>query len=400
MSPYPAPDVYIEAVPQSRPRIVGADASTAGFAGLARDVRMPARPGAFRRSAGGDLLLDRAGNPIPILYDLAEAGVPTRIASWDAFRARFGDVQPGNGDLANAVYGFFNNGGTACWVLRIDGDALPGDLAPALEAFEAIDEIAIVAVPGATAAAQHDAIIAHCAKLQDRVAILDGARADDGAPAAAGDREPDRDRSYAALYRPWIKIIDPVSGRPEAFPPSGHIAGVFARSDARSGVFKAPANEALVGAVGLAEPLGPGAERAPGGAIANVLRPVNGEVRVWGARTLAAPSATSFPYISNRRYFNFLREAIEEGTQFVVFEPNAPALWQRIRRAANAFLLDQWQLGALFGDTPDEAFFVKCDGETNPPEIRALGKVVTEIGVAMVRPAEFVILRLRQETGG
>lgn len=400
MSSYPTPDVYIEAVPPSRPRIVGADASTAGFAGLARDVQMPARPGAFRRSADGDLLLDRAGNPIPILYELAEAGVPRRIAGWDAFRARFGDAQAGNRELANAVYGFFNNGGTACWVLRIDSDRLPEDLAPTLEAFEAIDEIAIVAVPGATASPQRDAIVAHCAKMQDRVAILDASQDDRPEPVMAEDGSLDDARSYAALYGPWIKIIDPVSGQPESFPPSGHIAGVFARSDTRNGVFKAPANEPLLGAVGLAEPLGSGAGDRDGRETANLLRPVNGEVRVWGARTLADPAATAFPYISNRRYFNFLRESIEEGTQFVVFEPNAPALWQRIRRAANAFLLEQWQLGALFGDRPSQAFFVKCDEETNPPDVRARGKVVTEIGVSMVRPAEFVILRLQQETSG
>lgn len=395
-----SPGVYVQAVPPSAPLITGVATSTAGFVGVAHDVHMPARPGEFRRHDNGDLILDRAGNPVPIRYALAQAGVPKRVASWGAFTSLFGEIQAGNTYLAHAVYGFFKNGGTTCWVLRVDGASLPADLGPVLGAFEAVDDVAIVAVPGADQAAQHEAIVAHCAGMQDRIAILDAAMTDDAgrrAVAAVGSRT---GASYAALYYPWIKVFDPVTGALETVPPSGHVAGVFARSDATQGVFKAPANEAVEGALGVTRSFGAVARYELNAIGVNVLRSINGEIRIWGARTMADMATTAFPFISNRRYFNFLRESIDESTQFVAFEPNSPALWQRVRRAVTAFLRDQWQAGALLGETPDEAFFVKCDEETNPPDLRALGKVVTEIGVAMVRPAEFVVLRMQQETGG
>jgi uncharacterized protein len=122
-------------------------------------------------------------------------------------------------------------------------------------------------------------------------------------------------------------------------------------------------------------------------------------VKVWGGRTMADEGAAEFRYISTRRLMNFLRESIDDGTQWVVFEPNSPALWQRISRTIDDFLLTQWQAGALFGTTPKQAYFVKCDKDTNPPQLRELGQVVTEIGVAIVKPAEFVIFRIQQTTG-
>jgi phage tail sheath protein FI len=127
---------------------------------------------------------------------------------------------------------------------------------------------------------------------------------------------------------------------------------------------------------------------------------LNGAIRVWGARTLGGDDNGEFKYVSTRRFFNFLRESIDKGTQFVVFEPNSPALWQRIKRTVGDFLLEQWRAGALFGETAEKAFFVKCDAETNPPNTREAGQVVTEVGVAIVKPAEFVIFRIQQQTGG
>ena len=131
-----------------------------------------------------------------------------------------------------------------------------------------------------------------------------------------------------------------------------------------------------------------------------MIRNFNGNLKIWGARTLGGDANGEFKYISTQRFFNFLRESIDEGTQFVVFEPNSPPLWQRITRSVSDFLLNQWRDGALFGDTPQQAFFVRCNAETNPPEVRELGQVVTEIGVAIVKPAEFVIFRIEQLTGG
>ena len=126
---------------------------------------------------------------------------------------------------------------------------------------------------------------------------------------------------------------------------------------------------------------------------------MNGNIKVWGARTIGGDANGEFKYISVRRLFNFLRESIDEGRQWGVFEPNSPELWAKIRRNLNAFLLTVWRTGALFGNTPEEAFFVKCDEETNPPEEREMGKVITVIGVAVVKPAEFVIFRISQGAG-
>ena len=132
----------------------------------------------------------------------------------------------------------------------------------------------------------------------------------------------------------------------------------------------------------------------------NLIRSLSGAIRVSGARTVGGDANGDFKYISARRFFNFLRVSIDDGTQFVVFEPNGPALWQRIIRSVGDFLLLQWREGALFGDTAAKAFFVKCDADTNPPEVREAGQVVTEIGVAIIKPAEFVIFRIQQITGG
>jgi len=128
----------------------------------------------------------------------------------------------------------------------------------------------------------------------------------------------------------------------------------------------------------------------------NCIRVLNGKILVWGARTVGGDDNADLKYINVRRTLLFLRESIDEGTQWVVFEPNTPALWQQITRNVSAFLTNVWRSGALFGNTPQEAFYVKCDAENNPPELRELGQVVTEIGVAIVRPAEFVIFRISQ----
>jgi uncharacterized protein len=130
----------------------------------------------------------------------------------------------------------------------------------------------------------------------------------------------------------------------------------------------------------------------------NCIRSLNDNILVWGARTVGGDANADLKYINVRRMLLFLRESIDEGTQWVVFEPNTPALWQKITRNVTAFLTNVWRSGALFGTTPQEAFYVKCDAETNPPELRELGQVVTEIGVAIVRPAEFVIFRISQWT--
>jgi phage tail sheath protein FI len=331
---------------------------------------------------------------------VAKAGKPQLVTSWEEFRTNFGDFQTGNKTLAYAVYGFFNNGGTRCWTVRVAAEDALNNPAEELETFEPIDEIAVVAVPGATTATQHTAIIDHCFKMQDRIAVLDGALPD---KIEVKDIRPvgrSKTASYAALYYPWIRVFDPVTNDIDTVPPSGHIAGLYARSDATRGVHKAPANEVIVGVLDTSRPISKEQQEGLNPESINVIRSFNGSIKVWGGRTMADKDNEEFKYVSTRRFFNFLRESIDEGTQFVVFEPNAPVLWQRIKRSVGDFLLNQWRAGALFGETPDKAFRVRCDEQTNPPEVRELGQVVAEVGVAIVKPAEFVIFRIQQTTGG
>jgi phage tail sheath protein FI len=208
------------------------------------------------------------------------------------------------------------------------------------------------------------------------------------------------DTRYAALYYPWLQVADLSNGGAMCLvPPSGHVAGIYARNDTERGVHKAPANEVVRGATGLAVQVTKGEQDVLNPLGINCVRSFPGRgIRVWGARTLSSDPA--WRYINVRRLFNMLEESIERGTQWVVFEPNDPDLWARVRRDVRAFLTVLWRSGALFGATPDEAFFVKCDEETNPRETRDLGQLIIEVGVAPVKPAEFVIFRISQWTGG
>jgi uncharacterized protein len=433
MPQYLSPGVYVEEVPPLARPIAGVGTSIPGFIGaLPNTVQLPARPQASDTQAIKDAGFKFVDFAVP-----AAAGIPEFITSWTQYTRRFGDflgdetaaatsatnpaVNAGQRNLAHAVYGFFNNGGTGCYVVRI---AAAGDLANALRAFATIDEITIVAAPGLTGATSYEALTAHCAdpNLQDRVAILDpiesNAAFDSGNFAGLQNTPTDTpagvrpaNSTFAAFYFPWIQVFDPASALTQSkqtppgdglifVPPSGHIAGIYARNDATRGVHKAPANEVVLGATGLRYALTKADQDNLNDNGVNLIRPLNGAIRVWGARTVGGDANGEFKYISTRRFFNFLRESIDEGTQFVVFEPNSPALWQRIIRSVGDFLLGQWRIGALFGETPQKAFFVKCDEDTNPPDVREAGQVVTEIGVAVVKPAEFVIFRIQQITGG
>ncbi|MCI0896533.1 MAG: phage tail sheath family protein, partial [Chloroflexi bacterium] len=240
------------------------------------------------------------------------------------------------------------------------------------------------------------AMITHCERMGDRVAILD-------APPGMKPQEiqnwrvniANYDSSYAALYYPWIKVFDPVAGKSIAVPPSGHVAGIWARNDTTRGVHKAPANEVVGGAIDVEFQITRGEQDGLNPVGINCIRAFPGRgIRVWGARTLSSDPA--WRYLNVRRLFNMVEKSIDNGTQWVVFEPNDFALWQRINRGVTAFLNTVWRSGALFGATPSEAFYVKCDDETNPPEARDLGMVTVEIGIAPVKPAEFVIFRISQ----
>lgn len=201
------------------------------------------------------------------------------------------------------------------------------------------------------------------------------------------------------MYYPWVKLLDPNTGEKIAVPPSGHVAGIYARNDTERGVHKAPANEIVRGALETELTLTKGEQDVLNPMGVNCIRSFTGRgLRVWGARTISSDPA--WRYVNVRRLFNYVEKSIERGTQWVVFEPNDPDLWARVRRDVTAFLTGVWRDGALFGMTPQEAFFVKCDAETNPPDVRDRGQLVIEIGLAPVKPAEFVIFRLSQFSGG
>ncbi|WP_329277742.1 phage tail sheath subtilisin-like domain-containing protein [Streptomyces sp. NBC_01451] len=277
---------------------------------------------------------------------------------------------------------------------------------------EAVDEVSMVAVPDLMAAYQRGAIdleqvkavqlglIAHCELMGDRVAVIDPPPGLNARQIRVWRQETaGYDSKYAALYYPWIKAFDPATGHARLIPPSGHIAGIWARNDSERGVHKAPANEVVRGAVDLEMQITRGEQDLLNPIGVNCIRAFPGRgIRVWGARTMSSDPA--WRYLNVRRYFNYLEESILIGTQWVVFEPNDHQLWARIRRNVSAFLVNEWRSGALFGQRPEEAYYVKCDEETNPPESVDLGRVVCEIGIAPVKPAEFVIFRLAQFSGG
>jgi Bacteriophage tail sheath protein len=281
-----------------------------------------------------------------------------------------------------------------------------------VEGLEVLEDVTMLVVPDLMSVppgeklnldmvkAVQTAMIAHCERLGDRVAILDSPP--NATPQEIKDWRMNiagYDSSYAALYYPWIQVDDPIQNRSIPIPSSGHVAGIWARSDNTRGVHKAPANEVVLGATGLAYNCTKGEQDTLNPNGVNCIRAFPGRgIRVWGARTLS--SNPSWRYINVRRLFNYVEKSIERGTQWVVFEPNDMMLWARVRRDCSAFLTTVWSDGALFGESPAQAFYVKCDSELNPVEQRDLGRLFIEIGMSPVKPAEFVIFRISQWAGG
>lgn len=388
---YLAPDVYVEEVPSGTRPIQAVGTSTAGFVGVAPNNQ-------------------------------ARVNEAVAISNWSEFARLF--VIEGNAStpLAFAVRGFFDNGGTRCYVCNIGGGSVVGGL----EVLGTIDEIAIVAAPGLYGADVYDALLSHCEQLQDRVAILDtpevvedlnlltqvataaptgGRRRSEAEGETApvpvtGLRPRQSDGGFGAVYYPWITVRDPLAPNVLAnVPPSGHIAGIWARSDATRGVHKAPANEIIRGALNVARRLTRDQHGLLNPAGVNAIRFFTGEgVRVLGARTVA-PASSEYRYLNVRRLFSMVEESISESMRWTLFEPNNIPLWKSIERDVTAFLIRLWRDGALMGATPQEGFFVKCDAETNPLENIDAGIVTTLIGLAPVRPAEFIVFRISQYVG-
>jgi phage tail sheath protein FI len=356
------------------------------------------------------------------------------VTNWSQFVKTFGDFKECSEHLVHGVYGFFNNGGSRAFVVNVGapegaapvkaaapaGDKKEGDKpapAPAppsgggrdglyigkdngpgqrsgLKCFEEVDEIAIVVAPGQTSPAVQDAILSHCETRKDRFAILDSVETISGGV----DRlARPRDSKYGAFYFPWIQVYDPDKGN-VFVPPSGHIAGVYSRVDSERGVHKAPANEIVRGALGLKYNISKGEQDLLNPKGINAIRFMSGAIRIWGARTLS--SDPSWRYINVRRLFIMVESSIERATQWVVFEPNDHRLWKRVQRTITSFLTLLWRNGALMGTSPEQAFYVKCDAETNPNEVVDAGQLVVEIGLAPVKPAEFVIFRIGQMASG
>jgi Bacteriophage tail sheath protein len=274
--------------------------------------------------------------------------------------------------------------------------------AASLDRFREIDEIAIVAAPGGVDPVVQQAVRDHCESTADRFGILDGVR--DSTSGFVDLKlqfaQVRSARGYVALYYPWLTARNPLTGATESLPPSGHLAGVYARSDQQRGVHKAPANVNVRGALGLERRL-TDEQQGPLNILGiDVLRvfPTDSQPIVWGARTTATDR--NWQYVNIRRLFLYLEESIQEGIRWALFEPNNLQLWQKLNRTITEFLTRVWKDGALFGETPKEAFYVRIDEALNPPSERALGRLTIEIGVKPSYPAEFIIVRIGIWQGG
>lgn len=430
---YASPGVYVEEVDRGTKPIEAVGTSTAAFIGVTAEASLKAiDPESGERTAVSSVL-----------------NKATLVTNWTQFTDIFGGFTEG-AYLPDAVYGYFANGGGACYISSIRALNEMGNSAPAaaetdekapaskskaakpaapkaltaadfigdvtertgISGLEALDDVRLVLCPdlvadydGAKAAKDRikqvqTAMIAHCENMRYRFAILDTPPGLNAQQVKEWRNFVNFDSSYAAMYYPWIEVAD-LSGSGKTsklIPPSGHMVGIYNRTDADRGVHKAPANEVVLGAVDLEIGLSKGEQDTLNPIGVNCIRSFPGRgIRVWGARTLSSDG--SWRYVNVRRLFILVGASLDAGMQWVVFEPNDSTLWAKVRRDVTSFLRTIWRSGALFGATPEQAFYVKCDEELNPLEIRDLGQLIIEVGLAPVKPAEFVIFRISQWAG-
>jgi phage tail sheath protein FI len=281
---------------------------------------------------------------------------------------------------------------------EFEGNAINLDERTGLSALDLDEyrEVALVAAPGITSVPILQSVITHCENNKFRFAVVDSAKAL-GDPSSIDPRTTLADTEYAAFYYPWIQTADLLNGAPRLVAPSGHVLGLYARTDIERGVWKAPANDVLRGVFGLEYPIDTGSQQVLNPRGVNAIRQFPGRgIRVWGSRTLSSNSL--WKYVPVRRLFIFLERSIYEGTQWVVFEPNDERLWQRVKDTIRLFLRTQWRNGAMMGLTEDEAFTIACDRSTMTQDDILNGRLVCRIGIAPVRPAEFVIFQFSQNT--
>jgi uncharacterized protein len=339
---------------------------------------------------------------------------PTLVTSFSEFQRLFGGyLDTSYGDyryLPHAVEGFFQNGGKRVYINRVaatDGvisdetiigkDSIEPNQRTGLWALKGVDEIKILAIPNGTNQKIQNAMINHCETVKNCFAVLD--------PKKCATLDEIRNQrslynsAYAALYYPWIKIRHPDTGEILSVPPSGHICGIYARNDLQRGVNKAPVNEVIEGVLGPEQQITKAQQDTLNPVGINCLQEFSGRgFRVWGARTTS--NDPLWKYVNLRRFFLYLEESIEKGTQWVVFEPNNQILWATVKQTISQFLTTLWKDGAVMGTTPEQAFFVKCDRTTMTQDDIDNGRLITLIGVAPVKPAEFVVFRIGQWQGG
>ncbi len=371
MPEYLTPGVYVEKVAGGAGPISAVGTSTAAFFGIAPGAKAPLRD-------------------------------PVFVTSWSDFVRRFALGAVTTTPLAQAVKGFFGNGGSRLYIVNVGASAekiSTDDLA----LIAAIDGISLIAAPGYTDAESVEAILTDCEARGDRFAVLDmaeGGTLQDmtQVQAAGGLRPRTTDQGLAAVYTPWIEILDPITGLRVSAPPSGHLCGAYAGVDATRGVWKSPANIGLRGALGLTRQFSSTEQDILNPAGVNCIRMFADGIRVWGARTLG-DAAGDWRYVPVRRLSLMIAQSIKEGTRWAVFEPNDLTLWISLSRDIGAFLQTMWRAGALMGAKPEDAFFVKCDAETVAQADIDAGRVNMLIGIAPVKPAEFVIIRISQSAG-
>jgi phage tail sheath protein FI len=355
------------------------------------------------------------------------------VNSWSQFRAEFAAADNLSSTLlSHAVNGFFANGGSRCFIVNVaDGDAIAGGDRPrtGLKLLEEIDEVSIVAAPGRFDPVSHEALLSYCERAGNCVAICDpppdvkntellkivetaaapvkakdkdAAAPDAGSKPVAGLRPRVSLGGFGTFYFPWLYVADALNPTADlvAVPPSGHMAGAWARTDHNRGVHKAPANETVAGALNLTYRVTSPEQAQLNSMGVNCIRFFSDEgMLIWGARTLAEESS-EWRYLNVRRLVIMIEESIKRATRWVVFEPNDRTLWNTIRSEISGFLMNVYRDGALMGATAEEAFFVKCDAETNPQSSIDMGQVTTVIGIAPVKPAEFIIFQIGQYAGG
>lgn len=267
-----------------------------------------------------------------------------------------------------------------------------------LEAFKEISNVSIMAIPGITAPAVQLALVSHCQNLASRFAVLD-MPLDLSKPLDLLAHREIVDSDYAAMYHPWLQVYDVLQKKPAYIPPSGAVCGIYARTDIARGVHKAPANEVVNNCIGLSCIYNKGEQDLLNPAGVNLIRALPGQgIRVWGGRTCSSNSL--WKYVNVRRLFIYLEETIRTQTNWAVFEPNDEVLWNRVRQTITAFLRDMYRSGALVGSSESEAFFVNIGRDTMSQSDILNGRLICVIGVAPSRPAEFVIFRITQITGG